>query len=99
MEAFLFEFKLLFHQKTAFLFRRKKVGIKNLIKWSNTRGYTHIIVVNQNMRGKSTPISKGGMIVDQILVIKLPDGPSAWIRMSGIELFKQIKKAALPVLH
>jgi len=37
LESFLFEFKLLFQQKTAFLFRRKKVGMKNLIKWATSR--------------------------------------------------------------
>lgn len=97
LEKFLFEFKLLFHNRTCNLFRRKKVTLRNLIKWSTAREYTHIIVVQQNHRLKS--VADPGLIVDQLLIIKLPAGPSAWIRVSGVELWKQIKKATLPVLH
>jgi len=56
------------------------------------------MIIYQNNRLKSLSKNQGA-IVDQILIIKLPDGPSAWLRISGVELHKEIKRRALPVLH
>ena len=61
--------------------RRKKMSIKRMVVAATERGYTDIIVVNED-RG----------IPNALLSIHLPNGPTAYFKLSSIKYCKQIRK-------
>ncbi|XP_046912932.2 ribosome production factor 1 [Dermatophagoides farinae] len=62
---------------------RKKCPMKKLVKCANDRGYTDILVVNEDW---SKP--------NGLLHIHLPNGPTAFYRLSSIRYCKEIKNRA-----
>ncbi|XP_027195468.1 ribosome production factor 1 [Dermatophagoides pteronyssinus] len=62
---------------------RKKCPLKKLVKCANERGYTDILVVNEDW---SKP--------NALLHIHLPNGPTAYYRLSSIRYCKELKKRA-----
>ncbi|CAB4032466.1 ribosome production factor 1-like [Paramuricea clavata] len=59
---------------------RKGIDIKKIIPQAIERGFTNLVVVNENHKEPNT-----------LLLIHLPDGPTAHFKLSSIKLSKQIK--------
>ncbi|KAI0080147.1 Brix-domain-containing protein [Panus rudis PR-1116 ss-1] len=65
------------------LIRRKKgkgFEMGRIAGWAADRGYSHMVVVNENMKKPNA-----------MTVIYLPNGPTAYFRLSSIELMKKIE--------
>lgn len=64
-----------------FIRRKKGKGFEIgwIAAWAGTRGYKHLIVVNEDMRRPNG-----------VTVIYLPNGPSAYFKLTSIQLTKQI---------
>ncbi|KFM57961.1 Ribosome production factor 1, partial [Stegodyphus mimosarum] len=80
------ELKLLI-QDSIFLYR-KHASIKKLVKEASSRGFTNIVVVTEDRRHPT------GM-----LVIHLPEGPTAFFRISNVKYCKKIKHRAECTSH
>lgn len=65
---------------TEFKFR-KNCSIKGTMKAAHQRGYTHLLVVNQDARKPNG-----------ILMIHLPDGPTANFKLSSVKYHKDIRR-------
>lgn len=72
--------------KSEFRFRNRS-AIKKIIKGCVERNYTDLIVINENRR------EPNGM-----LLVHLPDGPTAKFRLSSVKLTDQIAHARKPPL-
>lgn len=66
-------------QDSIFLYRRHS-SIKKLVKEAHSRGFTNLVVVTEDRRHPT------GM-----LVIHLPEGPTAFFRISSVKYCKKIK--------
>jgi ribosome production factor 1 len=80
-------------------FRRRKGGkgfeLGRIAGWAADRGYKHMCVVNEDMKKPSAylpclPDWLSYILSDAITVIYLPNGPSAYFKLTSIELTKQI---------
>lgn len=60
-------------------------ALKKIVKYASNRGFTDIMVFNQ--RGKE---------LDGLLMIHLPDGPTAHFRLSNLVLGEDIKVTPAP---
>ncbi|XP_023237594.1 ribosome production factor 1-like, partial [Centruroides sculpturatus] len=67
----------------AHLHWRRKFSIKNLIKMAIKKEFTDIIVINEDKRNPNA-----------LLVTHLPEGPTAYFRLSGVKFCKNIKRKA-----
>lgn len=67
---------------------RKHCSLKKLVVEANARGYTNIVVVTEDRRHPT------GM-----LVIHLPEGPTAFFRISSVKYRKKIKNRAQYTSH
>ncbi|CAL1714845.1 unnamed protein product [Somion occarium] len=73
------------------LIRRKKGKGSEMGKiagWAADRGYGHLLVVNEDMKKPNA-----------ITVVYLPSGPTAYFKLTSIELSKQISGHARPTPH
>merc|ERR1719204_2740956 len=61
--------------------KRGKVDMKNLVKEAVERQYTHILVINEDMKKPNS-----------IIVTHLPEGPTATFRLTSVKLKKQLKR-------
>lgn len=59
---------------------RKGIDLKKIIPQAVERGFTNLVVVNENHKEPNA-----------LLLTHLPDGPTAHFKLSGIKLSKQIK--------
>lgn len=75
------ELKMLI-QDSIFLYRRH-AQIKKLVKVAHTKGFTNIVIVTEDRRHPT------GM-----LIIHLPEGPTAFFRISSVKYCKKIKNRA-----
>lgn len=62
------------------LFWRKNSSVKKMIRNSIAKGFTDIIVINEDNR-----------IPNGMLVSHLPEGPTAHFRLSNVKITKEIK--------
>ncbi|RWS07365.1 ribosome production factor 1-like protein [Dinothrombium tinctorium] len=62
---------------------RNRSGIKKMVKAASSRGYTDIIIINEDVRKPNA-----------LLLIHLPDGPTAFFRLSSIRYCKDVKHRA-----
>lgn len=66
--------------------------------WAAGRGFTNLVVVNENMKKPSALFHSSTFVAthlitnrqDAITLVHLPDGPTAYLRLSSIELTKKI---------
>jgi len=75
------ELKMLI-QDSIFLYRRHS-SIKKLVKEAHSRGFTNLVIVTEDRRHPT------GM-----LVIHLPEGPTAFFRISSVKYCNKIKRRA-----
>lgn len=62
---------------------RKKLPLKKIVEFSKTRGFTDIIVINEDQK-----------ILNSLLLCHLPKGPTAMFKLSSVKLNKEIKNHA-----
>ncbi|CAG8436722.1 6387_t:CDS:2 [Ambispora gerdemannii] len=63
-----------------FVKRGKQFTIKQIVEFCNNRGFTDIMVVNEDKKCSNA-----------ITLIHLPDGPTAYFKLTSIKLSKQIR--------
>ncbi|KZW00033.1 Brix-domain-containing protein [Exidia glandulosa HHB12029] len=59
--------------------KSRAFSIGNIANWASKRGYTSLIVVNEDRK-----------VPNAITLVQLPDGPTAYFKLTSIELTKQI---------
>ncbi|RWS27112.1 ribosome production factor 1-like protein, partial [Leptotrombidium deliense] len=67
---------------------RNRSSIKKMVKAASARNYTDIIIINEDLRKPNA-----------LLLIHLPDGPTAFFRMSSVRYCKNIKRRAMLSSH
>ncbi|KAK9851157.1 hypothetical protein WJX84_000399, partial [Apatococcus fuscideae] len=72
----------------AYYYKRQGFALKKIVKYASNRGFTDIMVFNQ--RGKE---------LDGLLMIHLPDGPTAHFRLSNLILGEDIKGHGRATTH
>lgn len=75
---------------------RKKASIKKMVNAAVDRGFTDIVIINEDWRKPSKFIisnlaNSNRISIDALLHIHLPDGPTAYYRLSSIRYCKEIK--------
>ena len=83
---------------SVFRFRRK-TSIKKIVKCASDRGYTDLIVINEDWRKPSMLIIIVNLyfyfyfclFIDAFLHIHLPEGPTAYYKLSSVRYCKEIK--------
>ncbi|THH32384.1 hypothetical protein EUX98_g1791 [Antrodiella citrinella] len=73
------------------LIRRKKgkgYEMGRIAGWAADRAYTHLVVVNEDMKKPNA-----------ITLVYLPNGPTAYFKLTSIELTKEISGHARPTPH
>lgn len=68
--------------------KRGKVDMKQLVKESNDKEYTHVVVINEDMKKPNS-----------IVVCHLPEGPTATFRLTSVKLKKQLKRHGNATRH
>jgi len=68
--------------------RRRNYGLKEVISYCKNRKYTNLILI---MEKDSNPFA--------LILIHLPDGPTAYFKLSSIKLRKHIRNAGKPTSH
>ncbi|OBZ73574.1 Brix domain-containing protein C4F8.04 [Grifola frondosa] len=73
-----------------FIRRKKGKGFEmgRIAGWAAGRGYTHLVVVNEDMKKPNA-----------ITMVYLPDGPTAYFKLTSIELSKKISGHARATSH
>lgn len=61
---------------------RNRSGVKKMVKSATARGFTDIIVVNENR-----------CVPNGMLVIHLPDGPTAHFKLSNVKITPELKRS------
>ncbi|XP_012258324.1 probable ribosome production factor 1 [Athalia rosae] len=61
---------------------RNRSGVKKMVKSAITKGFTDLIVINENMK------QPNGM-----LVVHLPDGPTAHFKLSNVKITPELKRS------
>ncbi|KAK7294561.1 hypothetical protein RJT34_17450 [Clitoria ternatea] len=72
----------------AHYFKRGTYDLKKIVEYANNKDFTSIIVVHTNRREP-----------DALLIIGLPDGPTAHFKLSNLVLRKDIKAHGNPTSH
>lgn len=60
---------------------RKKTTVKQLAKFASKNGYTDLMIFNEDNRRPNS-----------LLLVHLPEGPTAFFRLSGIKICKEIRR-------
>lgn len=95
------------------LVRRKKgkgFEMGRVAGWAADRGYSHLVVVNEDVKKPSKLTADvlclwycGGLIVfqftDAMTIVYLPNGPTAYFKLTSIELPKKIRGHGRPTDH
>ncbi|OSX63959.1 hypothetical protein POSPLADRAFT_1054591 [Postia placenta MAD-698-R-SB12] len=73
-----------------FIRRKKGKGFEmgRIAGWAAGRGYSHLAVVNEDMKKPNA-----------VTIVYLPDGPTAYFKLTSIELSKKIRGHARPTEH
>ncbi|KAJ2921196.1 hypothetical protein H1R20_g15898, partial [Candolleomyces eurysporus] len=84
-------------------FRRRKKGkgfeMGRIAGWAADRDYKHLLVVNEDMKKPSTPstftllsllVPELVLHADAITLVHLPNGPTAYFKLTSVELTRQI---------
>ncbi|KAI1796598.1 Brix-domain-containing protein [Ganoderma leucocontextum] len=73
-----------------FIRRKKGKGFEmgRIAGWAANRGYSHLVVVNEDMK---TP--------NALTVVNLPEGPTAYFKLTSIQLSQQISGHARATAH
>lgn len=61
---------------------RNRSGVKKIVKSASAKGFTDLIVINENMK------QPNGM-----LVVHLPDGPTAHFKLSNVKITPELKRS------
>jgi len=69
-------------------YKRRKHEIKKIVEYAKAREFTNIIVTHEDRKK-----------LNGLLLIHLPDGPTAHFKLSSIELMKDIKMHGKPTDH
>lgn len=79
---------LIYVIQNAHYYKRGTYDLKKIVQYANEKEFTSIIVVHTNRREP-----------DALLVIGLPDGPTAHFKLSKLMLRKDIKNHGKPTSH
>ncbi|KAK7868626.1 hypothetical protein R5R35_008435 [Gryllus longicercus] len=60
---------------------RKRIPVKNIVESCNREGYTDILIINENMKQ-----------MNGLMVIHLPEGPTANFRLSSVRISKELRR-------
>lgn len=63
-------------------FYRNRSGVKKIVKSAKKENYTDILIVNENRKEP-----------DGLLVIHLPDGPTAYFKVSNVRITTELRKS------
>ncbi|RZC73894.1 hypothetical protein C5167_049381 [Papaver somniferum] len=74
--------------QNAHYFKRGTYDLKKIVEYANKKDFTSIVVLHTNSRQP-----------DALLIIGLPDGPTAHFKLSSLVLRKDIKNHGNPTLH
>ena len=69
----------------AYYYARRSYHIKEIVSYGSARGFTDVLVFNENKK-----FSKGAR-VNGLLHVHLPEGPTCLYKLSSLKLSKQIK--------
>lgn len=69
-------------------YRRRGFALKKIIKFLKNRDYTDLLVVNENKKK-----------VDQLMIIHLPDGPTATFKVTSVQYPEQIEGRGIMSSH
>ena len=72
----------------AHFYKRGSYDLKQIVKYASNREFTSMFVVNENRKQPNG-----------LLVVKLPEGPTAHFKLSSIKLSKKIKGHGRPTRH
>mmetsp|Transcript_79780 Transcript_79780/g.97664 ORF Transcript_79780/g.97664 Transcript_79780/m.97664 type:complete len:328 (+) Transcript_79780:21-1004(+) len=78
-------------------YRRRKFTIKSIIKQAIKKGFTSVIVLNQDKNNRGYKGYCRG--VHKLLHVSLPNGPTAFYRITNIKLRKQIYRGSVSTGH
>lgn len=96
-----------------FIRRKKGKGFEmgRIAGWAAERGYSHLLVVNEDVKktSRSSHSSNSGyflkdcfvLFIDAITICHLPNGPTAYFKLTSVELPKRIKvrKIIIYLIH
>eukprot|EP00834_Sanchytrium_tribonematis_P001040 NODE_22_length_42145_cov_1.310612.p14 type:complete len:343 gc:universal NODE_22_length_42145_cov_1.310612:13398-14426(+) len=68
--------------------KRKNFDVKQIVKFCQNRNYTDVIIINENNK-----------IADYLTMIHLPEGPTAFFRLSNTALSKEIHNHGRSTAH
>lgn len=93
---YLYEFikELLVVFPNSFFYHRKQFPIKTIVDQASAKGFTDLIVINEDRKFKSKYDGFNGLTH-----IHLPDGPTAYYKLSSVQLSKHIEGHGLPTNH
>lgn len=61
-------------------YKRNGFSLKKIVQFASNRDYTDLVVLNEDRKG-----------INGLLLVHLPDGPTAHFKLSNLVLGKQIK--------
>lgn len=71
-----------------YYYKRRSYDLKQIVKYASNREFTSMFVVNENRKNPNG-----------LLVVNLPEGPTAHFKLSSIKLSKKIKGHGKPTRH
>ncbi|KAF4356927.1 hypothetical protein G4B88_030289 [Cannabis sativa] len=80
----------------AHYYKRGTYDLKKIVEYANKKEFTSIIVVHTNRR---EPVVSLDHLIDALLFINLPEGPTAHFKLSNLVLRKDIKNHGNPTSH
>lgn len=69
-------------------YKRREFPLKKIIKYLKNREFTDLIVIGENRK-----------IVDSLMIVHLPDGPTATFKLSSLQYPEQIKDRGIITSH
>eukprot|EP00963_Diacronema_lutheri_P003358 scaffold281_cov318-Pavlova_lutheri.AAC.41 len=69
-------------------YKRNNYEIKKMCEYASKRGFTDLVVINEDRKN-----------INGMLVVHLPEGPTAYFRLSSLKLSKEIKGHGKPTRH
>ncbi|KAK6916049.1 Brix domain [Dillenia turbinata] len=85
----------------AHYYKRGTYDLKKIVEYAKKRDFTSLIVVHSNRREPAVSILHefDGFLIDALVIIGLPDGPTAHFKLSRLVLRKDIKNHGNPTSH
>lgn len=69
-------------------YKRNNYELKKICQYASKRGFTDLVVINEDRKS-----------INGMLIVHLPDGPTAHFRLSSLRLSKDIKGHGKPTRH